>query len=114
MRRDKPFSRNDSINSPLDFAHGQRRESEPRTPALHRGYNLANVVADDAESHILGVLLNHATQSGLCGCRHHVRLIEDDELVAFSKEGACLSKLLDLSANNVDASIIGCIKLSLL
>jgi len=42
----------------------QRREAEARAPALQRGDDLDDVVADQAEARVAGVLLNHCAGWG--------------------------------------------------
>jgi hypothetical protein len=42
----------------------------------------------------------------LCGGRHHVRLVEDDQLETTSEERACFGELFDLIAHNINATIV--------
>jgi hypothetical protein len=51
-------------------------------------------------------LLDDAAEGSLRLLGHHVRLVEDDEFVAFGEERARLRKLLDLLAYNVDATVV--------
>lgn len=36
----------------------ERRETEARTPGLNRGNQFTDIITNDAEAHILGVLFN--------------------------------------------------------
>lgn len=90
-------------------SENERTRNAPEAGAarLDGGDNLVDIVADDAEAHVLGVLLDDcgvlppvsaaaarevaeqrrgrtATERRLGGCRHHVGLVEDDELEAES------------------------------
>ena len=80
--RHSPFGSYDSVHSFLDFRHGQRREPEPCTSTLNSGGNLVHVITNDAETNVFGILLDDTSESCLGCLRHHVRFIEDDELVA--------------------------------
>ena len=107
-----PFSFDHSVESFLDLWHGQRREAEPRAPTLNGWNNLVHVVADDAESDILGVLLDHSTQRRLGSCGHHVGFVQNDEFVSLREESACFGKVLDLFSNDVDAAVVRGIELT--
>jgi hypothetical protein len=49
----------------------------------------------------------------LCGLGHHICLVEDDELeeTGFGMQSASLCKGLDLFADDVNATVVGCIEL---
>ena len=68
--------------------------------------NLVDIVADDAKTNVLRVLLDDATKCGLGGGSHHIGLVQYDELKPFGKKGARLCELLYLLADNVDASVV--------
>lgn len=80
------------------------------------------VVCDDAEAGVGGVLFHDAAQGHLRRGRHGVGLVEDDELEG--REGGAVARLgprgedlsgggegLDLLADDVDASVVGCVQL---
>ena len=95
-----------TINPLLDLRDGERREAKARAAALDGGDDLVDVVADDAEADVLRVLLDDAAERGLCRRRHHVGLIEDDELVALGEQRAGLGEVLDLLAHDVDPAVV--------
>ena len=78
---------------------------------MNSGCDLVDVVADDAESDVLRVLLYHTSEGRLRRLSHHIRLTKDDELEALGEECPGLCELLYLLADDVDATIIGCVEL---
>ena len=106
-----PLRLNHQVHPFLDFRDRERREPEAGAPTLDGGHDLVHVVADDAEPHVLRVLLDDATERCLCRGRHHVRLVEDDELVALGEERPRLGEVLDLLADDVDTTIVRRIQL---
>jgi hypothetical protein len=67
----------------LDFCYREWRKAEARAPTLNSGYYLIDVVAYDAETDILCVLLNDTAQCSLRRGSHHVCLIQYDEFETF-------------------------------
>jgi hypothetical protein len=68
--------------------------------------NLVDIVADDAESNVLRVLLDDTTKCGLGSGSHHIGLVQYDQLVPFGEKGAGLCELLYLLADYVYASVV--------
>ena len=60
----------------------QRTKPEPRAAALQGRDDLAQVVADHAEPHVVGELLYDSPQCILGVIRHRVCLVQDDQFVA--------------------------------
>ena len=106
-----PFYLDNSIKSFLDFSHWQRREAETRASALDGRDDFVDIIAYNAESNVLGVLLNDSSQSGLCLRSHHISFIEDNELISIGKQSARLCKILDLLAYDIDPTIVRCVEL---
>ena len=63
----------------------ERTKSEPGASGLESGDDLAEVVADHAEPHIVRELLNDASQGVLSVISHGICLVEDDQLVPTEK-----------------------------
>ena len=87
-----------------DLVAAEGGEAEAGATGLERGDDLGHVVADEAESGVLGVLLDDAAEGELRVVGHGVGLVEDDEL-------AGASELLDLVADDVDATGVGGVEL---
>lgn len=105
------FCLNHSVNSFLNFHNRQRGEPEPCASTLDSRGNLVDIVADDTKPDVLGILFNN-TAEGCLGCLgHHVRLIKDDEFIAFGEQGPCFRELLDLFAHDIDTTVIRRIEL---
>ncbi|RUS13301.1 hypothetical protein BC937DRAFT_95532 [Endogone sp. FLAS-F59071] len=81
----------------VDLGLGERREAE--------------AVADNAEADVACVLLDDAAEGVLCLLGHGVGLVEDNKLEACTKDFARTSKVLDLFADDVDATVVGGVKL---
>ena len=82
------------------------REPEPGAPRLERGDHLRDVVADEAEAGVLGVLFDDSTKRELGVFGHGVALVEDDELepgVRAETHGG--RERADLVPHDVDAAI---------
>jgi hypothetical protein len=56
----------------LDFYYGERRKAEACATALNSGNYLVDIIADDAETDILCVLLDDTAKCSLRGRGHHV------------------------------------------
>ena len=67
----------------LNFCYRERRKTEASTAALDSGYYLVDVVAYNAETDILCVLLNDTAECSLRSGSHHVRLVQYDEFEPF-------------------------------
>jgi hypothetical protein len=68
--------------------------------------NLVDIVADDAKTNVLGVLLDNATKGSLGSGSHHIGFVKYDELIPFGEKGARLCELFYLFADNVNASVV--------
>ena len=97
---------NNNVQTLLDFGYWKGRESEPGTSTLDSGDNLVDIVANDTEPDVLGILFYHPSKRSLGSLSHHVCFIEDDELEALREEGSRLGELLDLLANDVDTAVV--------
>ena len=94
-----------------DLIAAEGGEAEAGATGLEGGDDLGHVVADEAEPGVLGVLLDDAAEGELRVVGHGVGLVEDDELDALVEELAGASELLDLVADDVDASGVGGVEL---
>lgn len=101
----------DTAQSLFYLSHGQRRESEPSTPALNGRDDLVNIVTDNAEADVFGVLFDDTSKGSLGLLRHHVGLIQNDEFVSLGKQRSCFCELFDLLSDNIYATFIGRIEL---
>ena len=95
------------VQPPLDFYYGERRKAEASTTALNCGDYFVDIIADDAEADILCVLLNDAAKSSLRGRGHHVCFVQHYKFETLRKQRPSLCELLNLFADDVDASVIG-------
>lgn len=102
----------------------ERLEPELATPARERLDDARDVVAHEAKPRDAAVLLHRPAQRGLRVLRHAVRLIQDHDLeggtgvflAVFGVDFGGLRKLrackvLDLLADNVNASLVGGVEL---
>lgn len=94
-----------------DLVSAEGCEAEAGATGLEGGDDLGHVVADEAEPGVLGVLLDDAAEGELCVVGHGVGLVEDDELDALVEELAGAGELLDLVADDVDATSVGGVEL---
>lgn len=106
MKPRLPFGLNNTVQTFLHLRYGQRREAEPCASTLNRGNDLVDVVADNAEPNVLGVLLDYTAQGRLCCGSHHVRLVQNDEFEALGEQGTRLCEILDLLPYNVNATVV--------
>lgn len=83
-----PFTLNNVLQSLVNLFQGQRGESEPRTPRLDSGDDLTDVIADDAESHILCVFLDHCKKKRSAANESHgpQGIAYDGEFVHLAEE----------------------------
>ena len=79
---------------------------EPRAPALKRRYDLAHIVADQAEPRVPAVLLYDPPQRELGVVCHGVALVEEDQLGAGGEELTGSGKLTDLVTDNVNSTLV--------
>jgi hypothetical protein len=101
-----PFAFNYNLQPLLHFHLLQRRKPESRASTLNRRSDLPNVIADDTEPDVLGVLLDYSSKSSLCGSCHLIRFIQDDEFVRGGEESACFGELANEIPDGVDAAFI--------
>lgn len=78
---------------------------------MNGGDNLVDVVTDDAEADVFGVLFDNASKGSLGLLRHHVGLIQNDEFVSFGKQRSCFGELFDLFPDDIYATFIGSVEL---
>lgn len=87
---------------------------EPGAPGLQRRDDLAEIVADHAEAHVLRELLDDPAQRVLRVLRHGVSLVQDHQLEALVEDGARGGEVEDLAADHVDAAVVGRVQLKYL
>ena len=86
---------------------------EPHTDefVLQRQFDFADVIADEAELHIVAAYLQQVFERLLCVFCHIIYFIEDDEFIPDFKQILGSNKLVDLVADGVDAAFVGCIEM---
>lgn len=89
----------------------KRAEPKPSASGLKSGNDLGHVVANEAESSGLGILLNDSSQCKLSWACDSITLIKDDEFETLAHNLLCCAKTLDLISYHVNSSIIWCVEL---
>jgi len=86
---------------------------EPHTDefVLERQFDFADVIADEAELHIIAAHLQEVFERLLGVFRHIIYFIKDDEFVTDFKQVFGSNKLVDLVADSVDAAFVRCIEM---
>mmetsp|Transcript_62456 Transcript_62456/g.179155 ORF Transcript_62456/g.179155 Transcript_62456/m.179155 type:complete len:263 (+) Transcript_62456:454-1242(+) len=104
------------VQPPDDLLLRQRCKPQFSAPRLQRRDDLAAVVADQDESRVGSILLNHPPERELGRVGHVVRLVQDDEF-RVPRRSPCAEQLLDahegldLISDHVDASGVGGVEL---
>lgn len=79
----------------------QRGKTKARAATLQCGYDFGNVIANQTEASIFGVLFNNATERKLRVARHGVGFVEDDEFNSAREELAGAGEFFDFIANDL-------------
>jgi hypothetical protein len=86
-------------------------EPEPDEFVLKPLVDLADVIAYQTKANAARIILQEIAEGLLCVLRHVVDFIQNNELHAIVEEGLRVHEETDLIADDVDASLVGCIQM---
>jgi hypothetical protein len=86
-------------------------ESKPDKFVLKPLVDLADVIAYQTKANAARIILQEIAEGLLCVLRHVVDFIQNNELHAIVEEGLRVHEETDLIADDVDASLVGCIQM---
>jgi len=95
----------------VNFLLGQLIETHTDEFVLERQFDFADIIANEAELHIVAAHLQEILERLLGVLGHIIDFIEDDKFVPGFKQILGSDELVDLVANSVDAAFIGCIQM---
>jgi len=95
----------------VDFLLGQLVKAHTDEFVLERQFDFADIIANEAEFHIVAAHLQQILERLLGVFGHIIDFVEDDKFVSGFKQILGSYELVYLIANGVDAAFVGCIQM---